>query len=208
MTGFAAPRCAGLILAGGRGARLQHIIKANLLLGGQRYLDRVAARLSACRPLLVATGPYGPDRLPLPPGLLAIPDPGPAFAGPVAGLAAAVAFLACRAPDTRFLLTAAVDAPCLPADFYPRLSASIGDRPAAFAASAGQPHPTHALWRLDALAGLPAALAAGTAPTSLRRLAADPVLVDWPVGPAGDPFTNANTPEDLLLLARRDINSR
>jgi len=121
----------------------------------------------------------------------------PSIPGPAAGLASAFAFAAgVNAPR---LLTLPCDAPRLPDDLLERLDAALGDAGAAVASSLGWLHPTCALWRTDCVGRLPAYLATGA---SLRGFAADcgMVRVDWDPDPEGDPFANANTPEELAAL--------
>lgn len=121
----------------------------------------------------------------------------PTIPGPAAGLASAFAFAAgVSAPR---LLTLPCDAPRLPDDLLERLDAALGDAGVAVASSLGWLHPTCALWRTDRAGRLPAYLATGA---SLRGFAADcgMVQVAWEPGPDGDPFANANTPEDLAAL--------
>jgi molybdenum cofactor guanylyltransferase len=135
-----------------------------------------------------------------------VPDIPSEYAGPLAGVAAAIDWCnrAERPPD--FLLTAAVDTPFLPADFAARMLEALGpDAPAVIARYDRQEYPTNALWRLSAIADLPARVADGTAPRSLRRLAEQvgASFLDWPATPAGDPFANVNTPADLAALEAR-----
>ena len=196
---------AGLILAGGRGERLGGAIKSELVVGGRRLFDRVAERLDECSPLLVAHGRMAPALLHLPEAVLPIPDIEGDYAGPLAGLAAAMAWCAeaTRAPE--FLVSAAVDTPFLPADYVSRLAAAIGNDDVAMASYGGQPYPTNAIWRVARFLDLPAQVAAATAPRSLKRLAgsASSVIVEWPATASGDPFANINTPEDLATAQNR-----
>ena len=179
--------------------------KATLMVGGVRLIDRVAAALTACRPLLLSHGSvreapeYGIA------GLQAVADLRTGYAGPLAGVAAAVDWLARSASPAEFLVVAAVDGPFLPADYVERLVAGIGSAPCAIANYGGQSYPTNSIWRVGALQSLPEAVHVGTAPHSLKRLSADlgGALVQWPVTEAGDPFANANTPEELAALQLR-----
>ena len=70
-------------------------------------------------------------------------------------------------------------------------------------AAIAQDYPTNAVWRLDAIAGLPAAVRAGTAPRSLKRLAEGlgAVRLDYRPLMDSDPFRNANTPQALAAIA-------
>lgn len=196
---------AGLILAGGRGERLGGAIKSELVLGGVRLLDRVAARLDACVPLLVAHGRTDPAALRLPVGMIAVPDLDGDYAGPLAGVAGVIAYLNTLATPPELLVSVAVDTPLLPADFVERLVAGLGEAPAAVASYCSQPYPTNTIWRVARFRDLPARVAAGTAPRSLKSLAAAAggINVEWPTTTAGDPFANVNTPEDLAELQRR-----
>ena len=192
---------AAVILAGGRGERLGGAVKAELRVGGVRLLDRVLARVAGCSPIVVAHGPHDPGGMGLPPGVMAVADLPTDYAGPLAGLAAAVAAL----PDAELLVCAAVDAPFLPVDYVDRLIAGLGEAPVAIACCEGQPYPTNSIWRLERFRDLPARVLAGTAPRSLksRAAAAGGVMLDWPLHPGGDPFANVNTPEDLALAEAR-----
>jgi molybdenum cofactor guanylyltransferase len=193
---------AAVILAGGRGERLGGAIKANLAIGGLRLLDRVQAHLDGCRPIFLAHGPHDPALFAPFGGMIPVADAEGTHAGPLAGLAAAVAALDGAAD---LLVTAAVDTPFLPPDYLARLAGSLGAAPGAVASYAGQPYPTNAIWRLDHLRDLPTRVVAGTVPRSLKALAATlgAVTVDWPSQPAGDPFANVNTPAELAALEAR-----
>jgi molybdenum cofactor guanylyltransferase len=121
----------------------------------------------------------------------------PAIGGPAAGLASAFKFAV--SIGMARLLTLPCDVPRLPDDLLERLDAALGDAGVAVASSLGRLHPTCALWRVDCASRLPAYLA-GRA--SLHGFAADcgMVVVEWDMGPDGDPFANANTPEELAAL--------
>ncbi len=196
---------AAVIIAGGMGSRMGGAIKSELVVGGVRLLERVRRRLTQCEPLLVAHGRHDPALLRLPAGLVAVPDFDVDYGGPLAGLAAAVGWLNSHDPGAEILVAAAVDTPHLPDDFVSRLLAGIAGQQAALASYAGQAYPTNSAWRLAAIAGLPDEVRAGTAPRSLKRLAESlgAASVSWPDGPAGDPFANANTPEELAALNAR-----
>lgn len=133
-------RVIGLVLAGGQARRMggvdkglqpwqgrplaQHVLQAlrpqvsELLISANRHLDVYAT--------------WGHRVLPDPPGL--------AFAGPLAGMLAALQAL----PDDSWLLTAPCDSPHLPADLAARLLQAAPPGGLAFAQAARE-HPTHAL---------------------------------------------------------------
>lgn len=196
---------AALILAGGRGERLGGTIKSELLVGGVRLLDRVAGRLAGSSPLLVAHGRIDPTLLRLAGEMIPVPDLDGDYAGPLAGLAGAMAYLNSLPTPPELLVSVAVDTPFLPEDFVERLADAIGDTPAAIASYAGQPYPTNAIWRVARFRDLPERIAAGTSPRSLKSLCAQAggISVEWPLTAAGDPFANVNTPEDMAELEHR-----
>ena len=195
-----------VILAGGKGERLGGTIKANLLVGGRILLQRTSeAMAGSAPPLLVAHGNHDPALLSLGPEHIPIPDLSADYGGPLAGLAAAVAWCLAARPPPDFLASLAVDTPFFPRDFVARALAAIGESPAVVARYGSQAYPTNALWRLSKVADLPARVAAGTAPRSLKRIAEElgASYLDWPQSEAGDPFANANTPDELEALRAR-----
>lgn len=198
-------RIAAVILAGGRGERMGGAVKANLMVGGRRLLDRLGDALAPADAVLVAHGRIDPAVLGLPAGHIAVPDLESDCGGPLAGLAGAVAWAQLQPDRPDILVLAPVDTPFLPADYIPRLVAGLASRPAAIATYAGQAYPTSSAWSLEAIADLPRQVADGSAPHSLRRLAAalGATEVVFPAHAGGDPFANANTPDELLVLQRR-----
>lgn len=127
--------------------------------------------------------------------------------GPLAGLASALMFA--REIGAVDVLTLPCDAPCLPFDLAQRLASHLrGSAEVVIAQSAGRLHPTCALWRTTALDALPHFLAGDQ--RSLKGFAATLGMarVEWPAE-EGDPFANANTPEELASLQiRRSAESR
>lgn len=198
------PRVAGVILAGGGGSRMGGVLKANLVVGGRRLLERVRERLVGCAPVLLSIGPHAANAFSPLDGLVPVADLPDAPGGPLAGVAASIGWLVAEEEKPEFLLTVAADSPALPADLLPRLVAAIGDRPGVLAAYGGQIYPTNGLWRISALRDLPDRHKAGTAPHSLKRLAAElgAESVSWPAGNGIDPFVNLNTPEELSAFRR------
>lgn len=197
-----------VIIAGGRGERLGGVRKADLRIGGRRLVDRVADALGmVAAPLMVATGP-GDSRLRLPAGAVALADLDAATGGPLAGLAAAVASLQARGIGEGLLVSAAVDTPFLPIRFADLLSAALGNAAGAYAAWGDQFYPPNAIWRIEALATLPAQVRTGQAARSLKALqqTLGAVAVDWASRTGADPFTNVNTLDDLIVLERIALN--
>ncbi len=193
-------RIAAVILAGGSGERLGGTNKALLTIGIERFIDRAVAATADCAPKLLAIGRRPFDA---PAGLTQIADLETGYAGPLAGVAAAVDHLAGGSAELLFSL--AVDTPLFPPDFITRALPFLDTAPAVLAAYGAQDYPTNALWRLDALSNLPAAMRAGTAPHSLKRLAASlgAARLDYAPHSDFDPFRNANTAQDLAFLRQQ-----
>jgi len=192
----------GCILAGGQSRRMGGGDKTLKRLGDRPMLDHVIDRLAAQVPSLFLNANGDPKRLAAF-GLPVVADRITGYAGPLAGLSAAMTWAAEKHPNATHLITVAADTPFFPHDLANRLDAAQA-RPEgiAMATSGGHRHPVFALWPLS----LRHHLADWMAETDtykvivwarLHALA----LVDFPMIPteAGtiDPFFNVNTPEDL-----------
>lgn len=196
-------RIAAVILAGGRGERLGGTVKANLSIGGRRLLERVSDVFQGVETILLSCGPFDPEVIAPLPGQIPIADLPADYAGPLAGLAAAVDWAATLSGPPDILVVAAVDAPFLPPDYVSRLTGAAA--PAAVASFEGQSYPTNSAWRLTAIADLAAKVRSGTAPHSLKRLAQTLGAADvpFPSYAGGDPFANLNTAADRQALEAR-----
>lgn len=187
-------RLAAVVLAGGEGRRMGGDKPQRPWRDG-RLIDQAlekARRYAGAVAVAVRSAGQVRDA-----GAELLTDP-PHIAGPLAGLASAIAFA--EREGFEAVLTLPCDAPLLPDHLAARLTAALGPADGvAMAQSHGRWHPTCALWR----AGLSSALgdyAAGGG-RSLRGFAeaAGLRLVDWGA-PEPDPFANANTPQDLARL--------
>ena len=192
-------RIAAVILAGGKGERLGGINKALIEIGGQTLIDRARDAVAGCAPILVAVGSAPFEAA----GLTPVADLPTDYAGPLAGVAAAVDVVG--ATDVQLLLSLAVDTPFFPHDFLARAMPLIEGADAVIGCFGTQDYPTNVLWRLGAIRDLPGAVRNDIAPHSLKRLAArlQSVRLDYAAFAADDPFANANTPEDLTYLRAR-----
>ncbi|WP_447644332.1 molybdenum cofactor guanylyltransferase [Nocardioides zeae] len=99
---------AGIVLAGGRGARLGGVRKADLRRDGRALLDRALSACGACAEVVVvgdapADGPQGARH-----GRVRFVREEPAYGGPAAGLLTGAAALG---PAVRSLVVLAVDMP-------------------------------------------------------------------------------------------------
>jgi len=186
-----------VVLAGGEGRRMGGR-KPLRRFGHDRLIDRAVAQASGYCPQ-VAVAVRSPLQIPDLRGVRLLLDD-TALAGPLAGVASAMAFA--LAEGAGHVLTIPCDTPRLPADLLQRLAGALqGGGPArvAVAESGRRLHPACALWPADGLEALRAYAARGRA--SLHGFAGELCMsiVGWDVR-GGDPFANANTPEDLAAL--------
>lgn len=190
---------AAVILAGGKAERMGGINKVLVEVGGRRLIDRVIAAIGDCAPIVLSVGQSDFSLS----GLVAVPDLATDYGGPIAGVAAAVAHLASDPPD--LLLTVAGDTPFFPHDFAERGRPLLASFAGVLSAYRGQDYPTNALWRFEALADLPGAMRDGTAPHSLKRFAQaiGTTRLDYAQISPEDPFSNANTADELAVLRAR-----
>ncbi len=194
MTGLPA-----VILAGGQARRMGGGDKCLLDLGGQTLLDQVIARLSPQAGPLAINANGDPQRFAAI-GLPVVADSFPGFAGPLAGVLAAMEWAA--GLDAAQVVTVAGDTPFFPRDLVARLQQAAGDGIALAATDTPDKglrrQPTFGLWPTALRDDLRAALKAGTRKVVAwtDRHAAATARFD-----AGDsdPFFNVNTPEDLAL---------
>ena len=191
-----------VIIAGGAGERLGGVRKAELRIGGHRLIDRVAAALhDVTPPILVATG-HG--RLPTG-DYVGVADLTDSFGGPLAGLASAVNWLLAQGITDGLLASVAVDTPFLPPDFIAVMTEALGTGAAIASRWGDELYPPNTLWRLSAIATLPARVRNGTAPKSPQALLGElgATAHDWRPATAANPFDNLNTLADLVRLQRR-----
>jgi molybdopterin-guanine dinucleotide biosynthesis protein A len=189
----------GVIVAGGRGRRMGGADKCFVELAGQSLLSRAVGRLCPQVSRLVLSANGDPSRfaafdLPV------LADPIPDFAGPLAGLLAAMEWVHTNAPTTRWIASTSVDTPFLPLDLVAKLKqAQETDRTDLVCAwSNAQIHPVCGLWCVDLAADLRHALL----DEGLHRVDAwagrhRMATVDFPAYPI-DPFFNINRAEDLV----------
>jgi len=196
-------KIAGVLLAGGRSQRMGGGDKCLRPLGGRPLLARVIERAAPQVDALVINANGEPGRF-APFGLPIEPDHVSGFAGPLAGVLTGMEWTRRHAPVCDLIASFATDAPFFPLDLVSRLERSMIEAGAdiACAASGGRPHPVFALWPVSLAEELREAMLAEEVRkvdvfTARYKLA----VVDWPQG-AGDPFFNANRPEDLAEAER------
>ena len=190
----------GVILAGGLARRMGGGDKPLQHVGGKTILERVIdCAAPQCERLIInANGDparFSEWKFPV------VADSVEGFAGPLAGVLAALDWSAQHAPDITHVLSVAADCPFLPGDLAPRLFDAMHDYKAvlAVATSGGQVHPVIGLWSVALREDLRHALVVENMRKIDRWTARYPLVeVTWSAGLI-DPFFNANTPEDLAL---------
>jgi molybdenum cofactor guanylyltransferase len=191
-------RTLGVLLAGGLARRMGGGDKPLRTIGGRTILERVVARFGPQCDGLILNAHGDPARFAAL-GLPVVPDTVPDFAGPLAGILAALEWAAERRPDVVYVASVAADTPFLPHDFVSRLHAAreAAGTALACAESGGRTHPVNALWAVRLKDDLHDALVIDDLRKIDRWTARHGVAyAAWPVEPC-DPFFNANTPEDL-----------
>lgn len=147
----------GVVLAGGLGRRMGQVDKGLQLLQDKPMVAWVIERLAPQVGALLINANRNGERyaaFAYPVVADAIPD----FAGPLAGLHAALS-----AAETPFVVTAPCDSPFLPVDLVFRLFSALtaADAEIAVARTGDQPHPVFCLCRREVLPHLTAYLLAG-----------------------------------------------
>jgi molybdopterin-guanine dinucleotide biosynthesis protein A len=195
----------GVALAGGLSRRMGGGDKSLKLLNGRPMLAHAIDRLKPQVGGIVINANGDPERFGMF-GLPVVADPVSGFAGPLAGVLAGFDWALARAPEARWIVTAATDTPFFPDDLVARFVAAAGhhEKMIALAKSGGKLHPVFGLWPI-ALAG---DLRAFLSEEENRKVLAwvdrhEMVAVEFPgftvAGELLDPFFNANTPEDMQV---------
>ena len=196
----------GAILAGGLSRRMEGPEKTLLELAGQPLVQRIRDRLAAQCGNIVLNANGDPARF----AFLDLPvqcDTVEGFAGPLAGVLAAMNWCTDNRPSATHVLTVAGDTPFFPADYAVGMQAALtaSDNPATIclAVSDGNRHPTFGLWPLSLRDPLRHFLVEeGERKVMLFAQRYNLAKVDFPLASGGsDPFFNINTPQDLEQAA-------
>lgn len=176
----------GVVLAGGRGTRMQGVDKGLLPFAGRPLAARV---LDALRPqvthLLISANRNLERYAAL--GVPVVPDTVPGFQGPLAGMLAGL-----RHASTGWVLFAPCDALYLPDNLAARLHGAGGT---AYATAGSDALYTCCLLHRSLVAEMESALREGRRALRDFLAAQGAIAVDFPDWPAQ--LRNANTPQDL-----------
>jgi molybdopterin-guanine dinucleotide biosynthesis protein A len=192
------PPTLGVLLAGGLARRMGGGDKPLKAIAGRTILARAIERLRPQCAALILNANGDPARFAAT-GLTVVADDVPGFAGPLAGILAALDWAARNRPEIGWVASAAGDSPFLPHDFVARLHAAraAAGVPLACAESGGQAHPVNGLWSVALRADLRHALVVEDMRKIDRWTARHGIAhASWPAKPL-DPFFNANTPQDI-----------
>lgn len=184
----------GVILAGGMGRRMGGVDKGLQLLDGRPLVCHVAERLAPqVDELLINANRSQAEYAAL--GYTVLADEIPDFAGPLAGLHAALS-----AATTAWVVTVPCDSPYLPRDLVNRLQASLQASAAGLAVARveGRLHPVFCLCRTSLSGTLAAYLSQGGRRVAEWCTDMGAVLVDFDDQPQA--FRNFNTLQDLTDL--------
>jgi molybdopterin-guanine dinucleotide biosynthesis protein A len=192
----------GVVLAGGLARRMGGGDKPLRLLAGRALLDHVLERLRPQVTEVVLNANGDPARFAAY-GLPVVPDGLADFPGPLAGVLAALDWMAERRPEHSWLVSVPGDSPLIPHDLVARLHAACeaAGMPLACARSGGWAHPPVGLWPVALRDDLRAALLGGERKIDRWTARHGIAHADWDMAPH-DPFFNANTPEELAEAER------
>jgi molybdopterin-guanine dinucleotide biosynthesis protein A len=186
----------GVVLAGGQGRRMGGVDKGLVELNGRPLVAWVIDRLAPQTGRLLINANQNLERYAAF-GHRVVRDAVGGFAGPLAGLQAALA-----QATTDWVATAPCDSPFLPIDLVARLSTAALERDAvlAVARTFDQPHPVFALVRRDVCAHLDQFLQAGG--RKIDAWYATLPVVEVPFDDEADAFRNINTAAELAAAEK------
>lgn len=196
---------AGIILAGGQSRRMQGRDKALMTFGDGRLIDTIHRRLSRqVQTIALNSNSDGAQFSGL--DVPVIPDDIGGFAGPLAGILAAMEWAAARPALFSHIVTVATDTPYFPDDLVETLRQSIAAAPEhiGVAASGGRLHPVFGIWPVSLRGNLRDWLNDERNRRVVSWIETHPhEIADFPMvmtqsGLPFDPFFNINTPEDAV----------
>ena len=181
----------GVVFAGGQGRRMGGVDKGLVELDGRALVAHVIERLAPQVGELVINANQNRDRYAAF-GYPVVADVIPDFAGPLAGLHAAMA-----GATTPYIVTSPCDSPFLPADLVAGLALALAATPLdlAVARTFDQPHPVFSLVRTDVRPHLEAFLRGGG--RKIDAWYATLRVADVRFDDEADAFRNINTAAEL-----------
>jgi molybdopterin-guanine dinucleotide biosynthesis protein A len=199
---------AGVLLAGGKARRMGGGDKCLRDLGGRPLLAYAIERAQPQVGSLIINANGAPERFEAF-GLPVIADGIDGFAGPLAGVLAGLDWAATNAPECGHVASFATDAPFFPTDLVAKLADAVASgADLACATHGGRSQPVFGLWPVRLREDLRRAMI----DEEIRKVdvwTARYLLAEVPFESVeGNPFFNANRPEDLAaaedILAARE----
>lgn len=188
--------CSAIVLAGGRATRLGGQDKALVAFAGSPLIAHVLARLRPQVDDIVINCNRSQEQLAAF-GLPLVPDTEPDFAGPLAGIAAALPH--CR---HEYVLVTPCDSPFLPRDLAAKLLAALDDgQKLAICHDGERLQPLFMLLHHSLLDSLRDYLASGQHKVEIWCQSQRPVIVGINTPSA---FINLNTPEELAAAEKTE----
>jgi molybdopterin-guanine dinucleotide biosynthesis protein A len=181
----------GVILAGGMGRRMGGVDKGLQVLRGKTMVSWVIERLQPQVSALIINANQNLERY-AEFGCPVVPDQIPDFAGPLAGLHAALS-----AAQTSLVATAPCDSPFLPEDLISRLfsALTVTNADLAVARTFDQPHPVFCLCKREVLPHLTEFLQNGG--RKIDRWYSTLKVTEVAFDDQAEAFENINTREEL-----------
>ena len=192
----------GVVLAGGRGARMGGVDKGLVEVAGRPMVEYVLAALGPQAATVAVNANRSTDRYARY-GHPVVPDRLDGFQGPLAGIASAL-----ESAATEFVLVVPCDSPLVDPSLGPRLHAALAVRGAdvAVAHDGERLHPVFVLMRRTVLSGLHDFLARGERRIDRWFAEERTEVVDFSDLP--DLFLNVNREEDRIRLEARLAEDR
>ncbi len=197
------PEIIGVLLAGGQSTRMKRENKCLTSLNNKTLLGHVIDRmLPQVQKLILNINGSTTDFEKY--NLTLIPDEIPGFAGPLAGIHAAMSWCENNEPQAKWLLSTPTDTPFIPENLLEKLLNAAPETELSIiqATSGGQVHPICSLWPISIKEDLEQALNNNMRKVRLWTENYNVIKVDFPVKTNGnqelDPFFNINHPEDLV----------
>ena len=182
----------GVILSGGRGQRMGGADKGLQPFRGRSMIEWVLDRIEPQVDEVLISANQNLDQY-LAFGHPVLHDQIPGFAGPLAGLHAALI-----KASSELVVTVPCDSPFLPRDLVTRLADKLQHAQVAVARTGAQPHPVFCLCRASVAEHLAAFLAEGGRKVDAWYASLQTIEVDFDDQPEG--FRNINTLEELQAL--------
>lgn len=194
---YPAEQVTGVVLAGGRGRRMGGEDKGLVGIAGRPMVLRVIEGLRPQVGALLISANRNQSRYAEMTGCRVVTDLHPDYAGPLAGMASAMA-----AAGTRFILTSPCDAPLLPADLGPRLYRALADQDSEIgvAHDGERIQPVFALLDRALLGSMLACLDSGE--RKIDRWYARHRMAKADCSDLARAFANVNSPEDRTAIER------